>query len=1436
MMNPLYYTLVLILLLLTYYHGGFCLQSDSSSSASDLANKIAAGATKATTEEINQMEHSKNEIKPKNSIVKKTEPLPKKVNEKAKLVQDEDEASKSVKQEIKKPDARPPVENQAPVQSDHPLNPEKHVQDTMTEHGLGVKAAIRESENTEGVPLGNCDGNEANGVLCDDVKKVISPELPKLSREFVKVPPEAVKVQEEGIKAPPEVTEEQSKTESITEPEPVKQDEAPQEQKKEEEVPKPAESEPPKAAEVAAEKKAPVAGENTTEPVAEGDVKKVEGEVTTEKKEGGSSDTETVTPPINTIVQHEEEDMPSFNEWKKQQHEAKKEEEKEKSKQNGHTTQPGSTGSQLTRPSTMRTNYASLSCGAKVLSHNPEVQHASYTLNDNKDEYMINPCSANKWFIVELCEPIQVKFVEVANFELFSSLPKDVRLHTSDKYPSKDWKLLDTYTATEERKIHIFPVMGQQLYSKYLKVEVLSHFGTEHFCPLTLLRVFGTSYAEIDDDDDHDDVNTDEHVQGDGASSIFTSATDIVMNVVKKVLNGGEDQQKPLDGPFRPNNKEDANTTEDYDLPCLQGRADPKKDQIKPDVPRPASGVLQGSNVILDTVIRPSVPYPTIPQPVADVISRTAFVVNVVNYYGATVLGAMNSLFKNCHVCETGQSKYRSFAPLIGHGPCIYYCILTKCWQRYGYCCKNCYKKSDLKTNPIPATEQIDLYSTAVISSVKATVQPSAAPQTSADGVVKYETPTANAPATATSTSVHIPLTTPEPVQEGITIQPTKTFKSIDDVLGSVQSSVVSTSLSHQNTQSLTLSSDVKQEHTSSTESVLSSSALSSSMSGSTMGPDVAQGSQSMEQVSTPAMIKSSAVVTESVPPKEEEKLPPVQETKKVDPPVEVGQQNEKSNGISGQKEEQPEAARNGGSDQIQKDVNGNGEQFVIVDLPVAGAASAGKRESAIMRLNNRVKALELNMSLSSRYLEELSQRYKKQMEAMYRSFNITIGRLMNTSKWAEQSDQRQKEKTSKLHARIDELTLLVDTLTKDLDKMNVKHLENHLVFLVLETMVMFILFLMCSRRNKQRTTPAELQELLENMPDHPKRLQRHNSDPAISTPRKPAILKARSLSDVETKHSESESKLFIIEPTNFPFLNENKDLSKKKKRKKSKKFLHVQSSDQLSGLQCSPSNTSTMASAGLLFEGNNRQSVKAESVNGVRMRTLSRSSSLNHIDVIFENSSSSCTASSQSTEGFSFENMTSNEAARQGPRKHSPRSDVDSGAIARNNREQQEFQLRRSTSFPKKYGKKFVEDVGARYNGHGPSRRFPTVDQRSTNSDPAQYLRLQRQFVDNAESCSDTGQKRKKFRKKYDFDTHSDNGKFQNFEYVDNAPDLAMKPKKKFDSGGKKKPVDSRLFYDGQPQPVGQGRGRGRGGYRGRGRQEMDGLGGFKTWVSYRH
>jgi len=36
-------------------------------------------------------------------------------------------------------------------------------------------------------------------------------------------------------------------------------------------------------------------------------------------------------------------------------------------------------------------------------------------------------------FVIELCEPIQVKQLDIANFELFSSTPKDFLVSISDR-------------------------------------------------------------------------------------------------------------------------------------------------------------------------------------------------------------------------------------------------------------------------------------------------------------------------------------------------------------------------------------------------------------------------------------------------------------------------------------------------------------------------------------------------------------------------------------------------------------------------------------------------------------------------------------------------------------------------------------------------------------------------------------------------------------------------------------------------------------------------------------------------------------------------------------------------------------------------------------------------------------------------------------------
>ena len=146
-----------------------------------------------------------------------------------------------------------------------------------------------------------------------------------------------------------------------------------------------------------------------------------------------------------------------------------------------------------------RTNYASFDCAATVLKSNKEAKSATSVLIESKDSYMLNKCSAdNKFFIVELCNDIQIDTVVLANYEFFSSGFRHFRLSVSDRYPVKmeKWKDLGTFEARNTREIQAFLIENPQIWARYLRIEFLTHYGTEYYCPVSLLRVHGITMME----------------------------------------------------------------------------------------------------------------------------------------------------------------------------------------------------------------------------------------------------------------------------------------------------------------------------------------------------------------------------------------------------------------------------------------------------------------------------------------------------------------------------------------------------------------------------------------------------------------------------------------------------------------------------------------------------------------------------------------------------------------------------------------------------------------------------------------------------------------------------------------------------------------------------------------------------------------------------
>ncbi len=146
-----------------------------------------------------------------------------------------------------------------------------------------------------------------------------------------------------------------------------------------------------------------------------------------------------------------------------------------------------------------RSNYASFDCASTVLKTNPECKGATAILVENKDSYMLNICSAkNKFFIVELCDDILIDTVVLANFEFFSSMFRTFRVSVSDRYPVKldRWRNLGTFEARNSREVQAFLIENPLIWARYLRIEFLTHFGNEYYCPVSLLRVHGTTMME----------------------------------------------------------------------------------------------------------------------------------------------------------------------------------------------------------------------------------------------------------------------------------------------------------------------------------------------------------------------------------------------------------------------------------------------------------------------------------------------------------------------------------------------------------------------------------------------------------------------------------------------------------------------------------------------------------------------------------------------------------------------------------------------------------------------------------------------------------------------------------------------------------------------------------------------------------------------------
>ncbi|XP_010055881.2 SUN domain-containing protein 5 isoform X1 [Eucalyptus grandis] len=141
-------------------------------------------------------------------------------------------------------------------------------------------------------------------------------------------------------------------------------------------------------------------------------------------------------------------------------------------------------------------NYASASKGAKVLAHNKEAKGATNILGKDHDKYLRNPCSIKEKFVViELAEETLVDAVKIANFEHYSSNFKEFELSGSLSYPTQTWAPLGKFVAKNVKHIQTFK-LPEPKWLRYLKLNLLSHYGSEFYCTLSVMEVNGIDAIE----------------------------------------------------------------------------------------------------------------------------------------------------------------------------------------------------------------------------------------------------------------------------------------------------------------------------------------------------------------------------------------------------------------------------------------------------------------------------------------------------------------------------------------------------------------------------------------------------------------------------------------------------------------------------------------------------------------------------------------------------------------------------------------------------------------------------------------------------------------------------------------------------------------------------------------------------------------------------
>lgn len=260
-------------------------------------------------------------------------------------------------------------------------------------------------------------------------------------------------------------------------------------------------------------------------------------------------------------------------------------------------------------PRQILVDYAAKVSGGQILEKSPTLKGTSNLLTGDMDRYAIAPCEDKKYVVVGLSEDILVKMIQLANYERYSSHVKDFQVLASQEYPTQNndqWTDLGTYTALSKNGEQSFE-LKEAAWARYLKFKFLSHYGVEHYCTVSQIKVHGSTMlqgfheqwieSEMDNAEevDGDDVDSnqndveEEQIEEEGEEEDSTS----VNEEKRAILDENSEQHEQASEPTKVDRAEDGTDPDD-----IESAQDEISDELcSSDEPEPT---VQGTDVAVD--------------------------------------------------------------------------------------------------------------------------------------------------------------------------------------------------------------------------------------------------------------------------------------------------------------------------------------------------------------------------------------------------------------------------------------------------------------------------------------------------------------------------------------------------------------------------------------------------------------------------------------------------------------------------------------------------------------------------------------------------------------------------------------------------------------------------------------------------------------------